>query len=188
MSTIGDGERIYVYIVDVEGVWIALVFSSWELRRRICKPIGMGREKSGDSPIPKNEGGIMSRITSLLLISFVLVQLNCNSSTESPEKDVYVKIDVESAFENDLVKVYLDSALLLDSSVTTNYTVDLAWSSGLCRLSGSSHTLLFSMVNEGLQKQFAIGLTDDTSTVVVRFDKGAKSIIFQQVKGTLLRD
>ncbi len=130
----------------------------------------------------------MSRIALLFVVLMALVQLNCKESTESSGKNVYVSIDVESAFQNDLVRVQLDNALLLESAVTTDNTISLAWSSGLRRLSGSTHTLLFSIVDQGIHKEFNIGLTNDTTTVVIRFNRATSVISIDQLKGLSLRD
>jgi hypothetical protein len=82
----------------------------------------------------------------------------------------------------------VDDKILAELKVTTNYTVNVAWSSGLQKLSGSHHTLLFSVVDYNVQKEFNIDLTNDTSTVVMRFNKESKFISIEQYKGLLLRD
>lgn len=123
-----------------------------------------------------------------LLCCAVFLQSGCTETTPSSGKEVFVSFEVESAFQNDLVTLLLDSKTLLESRVTTNYTVDLAWSSGLQKLSDDNHMLYFAVVEFGAHNTYAIDLTNDTSTVTINFDKATKQIRFQQYKGRLFRD
>ena len=127
---------------------------------------------------------------SLLKCLFVVVvlQSGCRESTQPSAKDVYIAFDVESAFQNDLVTILLDDKTLLESRITTNYTVSLAWSSGLKKLSSDHHSLYFSAVEYGVHNSYNVDLANDTSTVTIRFDKLTKQIRFQQYKGRLMRD
>lgn len=124
----------------------------------------------------------------LLVISLCLLQTSCDQSTEASGKDVYVNFEVESAFQNDMVKVQVDDKILTESKVTTDYTISLAWSSGLQKLSGSNHNLQFSVVDQKIQKEFTIDVTNDTSTVVMRFNKETAAVTIEQHKGLILRD
>ena len=130
----------------------------------------------------------MKTLFSLLIIPFVLFQISCEQSTDSAGKDVYISFDVESAFQNDSVKVQVDDRVFTKSKVTTNYTVNLAWSSGLQKLDGSTHKLIFSLIDSGIEKEFNVGVTNDTSTVVMRFNRESKLVTIEQYKGLLLRD
>jgi hypothetical protein len=130
----------------------------------------------------------MKRLSSFLLALAVWCNSGCNQSTESNAKEVYVSIEVESAFQNDLVTLLLDSKTLVEAQVTTNYTVDLAWSSGLQKLSNDNHVLYFAVVEYEAHKTYEIDLTNDTSTVTINFDRATKQIRFVQYKGILLRD
>jgi hypothetical protein len=118
----------------------------------------------------------------------VLWQSGCSESTQSTAKDVYVSFEVESAFQNDLVTLLLDGNTLLESRVTTNYSVSLAWSSGLRKLSGDTHLLYFELIEYGARNGYRIDLTNDTSTVTINFDKSTRQISFRQYKGRLFRD
>jgi len=125
----------------------------------------------------------------VFLIALVLSwQSGCSESTQSTAKDVYVSLEVESAFQNDLVTLLLDSKTLLESRVTTNYTVSLAWSSGLQKLSNDNHMLYFAVIEYAAHNTYEINLANDTSTVTINFDKSTRQIRFQQYKGILLRD
>ena len=130
----------------------------------------------------------MKRLSLFLLALAVWCNSGCNQSTESSAKEVFVSFEVESAFQNDLVTLLLDSKTLLESRVSTNYTVDLAWSSGLRKLSNDNHTLYFAVIEYGAHNTYKIDLANDTSTVTINFDRPTKQIRFVQYKGILLRD
>ena len=130
----------------------------------------------------------MYRVAILLLGTLLLVQLSCTESTGPTGKDMYISIDVESAFQNDPVRLQLDGTSLLDSTVTTNYTINLAWSSGLRRLEGPMHTLVFGIVGTHLQKSYTFDSSLDTSTVLIRFNRTAGIITIERIKGLLFRD
>jgi hypothetical protein len=125
----------------------------------------------------------------LFLIALTVFWLSgCNESTQPNAKEVFVSIEIESAFQNDLVRLILDNKTLLESRVTTNYTVSLAWSSGLRPLSNDAHSLYFEAIEYGAHNSCSIDLTNDTSTVTISFDRSRNQVIFRQFKGRLLRD
>lgn len=127
----------------------------------------------------------------LILFSFFLfliIQVGCKQSTELISSDMYVNFEVESSFQNDFVKVTLDDDILLESRITTDYTISLAWSSGLKKLSRDNHVLHFNVVEYGVQKYYNIDTKNDTSTVLLRFDKNTNQITIKQIEGILLRD
>ena len=133
----------------------------------------------------------MKTIIFFVSLISLITQAGCKQATESTTpitSDVYVSYEIESAFQNDSVKFTLDDKNLLESRITTNYTVSLAWSSGLQKLSRSSHTLHFAVVEYGVQKDYLIDTTNDTSTVLLGFDKTTKQISVRQIKGRFLRD
>ena len=121
-------------------------------------------------------------------MSVLVLNIGCHKSTEPIASDVYVNFEIESAFQNDAIRLFVDSQLLVDSTVTTDYTISLAWSSGLRKLSRNNHTLHFEVVDYAVQKDSAIDVTNDTSTVLLRFDKSTREISIQQIKGNILRD
>jgi hypothetical protein len=101
---------------------------------------------------------------------------------------MYVNFEIESAFQDDSVEVNFDDTMLMKSRVTTNYTVDLAWSSGLQKLSRNDHLLRFAVIEYGVQKDYTLDVTNDTSTVLMDFNKDTKKIDIRQFKGSFLRD
>lgn len=125
----------------------------------------------------------------IIFITFfpIVFQFGCKQATE-PEEVVYVSYEIENDFQNDFVILTLDGGILLESRVTTNYTVSLAWSSGLQKLSRKNHILNFFVVEYGLQKDFQIDTSNDTSAVLISFHKNNNQIDIRQIKGRMLRD
>ena len=138
--------------------------------------------------ISAKPGADMKSVLLSLIALAVFLQSGCSESTQPNAKEVYVSIEVESAFQNDLVTLLVDSKTLVEAQVTTNYTVDLAWSSGLQKLSNDNHMLYFAVVGYAAHNTYAIDLTNDTSTVTINFDRSTRQIRFAQYKGILLRD
>lgn len=115
-------------------------------------------------------------------------QVGCKHATEAPAPDVYVLYQIESAFQDDSVRLIVDDKILMQSRVSTNYTVNLAWSSELQRLSRNAHTLHFDVIQYGIQKDYKIDTANDTSSIFIRFNRDTKQISIEQMKGILLRD
>lgn len=130
----------------------------------------------------------MKVIILFVLLTLLISQIGCKQTTEPTLSDMYVSYEIESAFQDDVVKVTLDDKILLESKVTTNYTISLAWSSGLQKLSRTNHIINFVVVEYGVQKDFNIDIANDTSTVLFRFNKSTKQISIRQIKGRVLRD
>ena len=130
----------------------------------------------------------MKKIKFAGLIVIAVLLNGCKHSTEPTQPDIYVNYEIESAFQDDSVKLAVDNKILVESRVTTNYTISLAWSSGWQKLSRSNHTLHFSVVDYGIQKDYAIDTSNDTSTVFLRFNKNTNQIDIEQIKGMILRD
>lgn len=121
------------------------------------------------------------------MLMAVWILPGCNESTQPATKEVLVLVDVESDFQNDLVTLFLDDKTLLESRITTNYVLSLAWSSGFLKLSNDRHSLYFAVNEFGVRDSYNVDLTNDTSTVAIRFDRSTRQIHFQQFKGRLLR-
>jgi hypothetical protein len=134
-------------------------------------------------------GAVTMRLLCAWLIAAVVLSLaGCGESAQSPTKDVYVVFEVESDFQNDMVTLYLDYTTLLQSRITTNPVLSLAWSSGLQKLSNDGHFLYFAVSEQGAHGGYSLDLKDDLSTVTINFDRSTKQVIFRQYKGRLLRD
>ena len=120
-------------------------------------------------------------------ILILLLQFGCKQTTEPGTPDIYVSFEIEHTFENDSVQLSLDNKILLDSSVTTNFMLGLAWSSRLRKLSRNNHQLNFAVVEYGAQKDYTVDTSNDTSTVMLRFDKQTNQISIKQIKGRVYR-
>ena len=123
-----------------------------------------------------------------ILIITLMSYFGCEQTAGPSSSYVYVNYEIESAFQNDSVEVYLDNLTILKSRVTTNYTISLAWSSGLQMLSKDYHLLQFKVVDYGVKMDYPVETSNDTSTVLLRFNKNTKQISIKQIKGILLRD
>ncbi|MCX6134295.1 MAG: hypothetical protein NTU47_10830 [Ignavibacteriales bacterium] len=130
----------------------------------------------------------MHRFLVFLTLLAIFLQLGCHESTQPSLEEIAVLIELESAFKNDLVTLTLDNKMLLESRITTNDVLSLAWSSGFLKLSKESHSLHFAVVEFGAYVGYTIDLSNDTSTVAIGFDRSSKQIHLQQFKGRLLRD
>ena len=125
----------------------------------------------------------------ILFISLTIpfLQIGCKQATEPNASDIHVSFEIEYTFENDSVHQSLDNNILLDSNVTTNFMLGLAWSSRLRKLSRDNHQLNFAVIEYGVQKDFTIDTSNDTSTVLLRFDREANQISIEQIKGRVPR-
>lgn len=128
------------------------------------------------------------KITILFIsLTIPILQIGCKQTTEPEASDIYVSFEIEYTFDNDSVHLSLDNNILLDSSITTNFMLGLAWSSRLRKLSRNNHQLNFAVVEYGAQRDFTVDTSNDTSTVLLRFDKEANQISFEQIKGRVPR-
>ena len=130
----------------------------------------------------------MKSLLFTVLITTLILFTSCEQTTGPSSSYIYVNYEIESAFQNDSVEVYLDNETILKSKVTTNYTINLAWSSGLQKLSRDYHLLRFKVVDFGVKMDYTVNVSNDTSTVLLRFNKDSKQISIQQIKGIFLRD
>jgi hypothetical protein len=128
--------------------------------------------------------------TIIFFVSLITLasQIGCKQATEPASSAIYVSFEIGSTFHNDSVKVALDDKTLLDSRVTTNGTISLAWSSKLLKLSKDSHKLHFAVMDYGVQKDYNIDTANDTSTVLMSFDKNITQISIEQIKGIITRE
>jgi hypothetical protein len=128
---------------------------------------------------------IISFFAALFILFF---QTGCKQSTEPTGPDMYVSFELENSFQNDSVRVVVDNTILDDRRITTNAVLSLAWSSGLQRLSRNNHVVRLSVPEYGVQKEYSVGTTNDTSTVLIGFSKETKVIEIRQMKGRIFRD
>ncbi len=124
----------------------------------------------------------------IIILAPLFLQSGCKQATEPKASDIYVNFEIEYDFNDDSVKVALDEKILLESRVTTVRLIGVAWSSGLQKLSRAAHSLYFSVVEYGVHSDYLIDTTNDTSTVLLGFDKSTKEISIHQIKGVVIRD
>ena len=120
------------------------------------------------------------------LLSFFLT--SWSQSTTPIGKTVIVKCDIENDFRNDSVSVQLDSVILMEQRITTDYRLSLAWSGSFKILSGDKHILHFTIIESGLRKDLNVCTLNDTSTITIRFIRDSLQIEMIQFKGIVLRD
>jgi hypothetical protein len=121
----------------------------------------------------------------------ILTLFACNEKnqiTQTEQNEVYVNIEAESDFNNDSVKILLDNEALTESRITTNYTVNLAWSSGLRKISGNDCIIHCNLIEYGITGNFKIDTRYDTSTVTIIFNRNSGQVCFNQLSGLLYRD
>ena len=83
----------------------------------------------------------------------------------------------------------MDGKILLDSSISTDQSVGLAWSSGLKSMSPGVHILNIFMADYDIDTNYYFTASPgDTSTIRVRFDKTSNDINIRQIEGRILRD
>lgn len=114
----------------------------------------------------------------------------CNESnqpTQTEQKEVYVNIEAESDYNNDSVKIMLNDEVLVESKITTNYTVSLAWSSGLRKISGNNCRIQCDLVEYGIVGNYKIDTKYDTSTITIIFNRNSGQITFNQFRGLMYR-
>jgi hypothetical protein len=130
----------------------------------------------------------MKNLILFTLIIIFISHTGCEEATEPALPRVCVSFEIESAFQDDSVELVLDNKILAKSRVTTNYTISLAWSSGLQKLSKDDHKLHFSVVENNAEKDYLIDTSNDTSTVLLRFNRNTEQISINQIKGRIFRD
>jgi hypothetical protein len=127
----------------------------------------------------------------LILGNIIFTLFACNEQnqiTQTGQNEVYVNIEAESDFNNDSAKILLGNEALTESRITTNYTVNLAWSSGLRKISGNDCIIQCSLVEYGITRNFKIDTRYDTSTVTITLNRNSGQISFNQFSGLPYRD
>jgi len=123
----------------------------------------------------------------IIFTAVVLFFFSCNEETINqppPESsETLLSIQVDSHFDNDFVNLALNNINLLNSSVTTNYVVNIAWLKNQMLPSGN-HTIDFKMPDNGKERLHTFYLQDTLSVIIYFRD----SIYFVDYHGLPLRD
>lgn len=123
----------------------------------------------------------MKRCRFMLLLTGLLA--GCNPVTAPDSTEYFLIVELESAFENDSVTVVLDDEVLLNRRLTTDYSINMAWSSNLRVVTGARHTLHATMAEKQLSTTFTANLTADTTSMLVEFDAPNNQLTVRQVDG-----
>jgi hypothetical protein len=121
-----------------------------------------------------------------LFAGFLFALPGCNQTTQPAGPSTVLSIDLEYDFRDDLVKVELDDVTLLQSVIATNFSIDLAWSTGPRKVSIGTHTVRVLVNTIMAHDQYQFNLVD-TTTLVVRYNRQEKQLQSAQYKGMILR-
>ena len=116
----------------------------------------------------------------LLFIAFLLSAIlfgHCHQPIEPTTKSALARVDLESDFQNDSVKVEYDSQILFVGRVTTNYSVAAAWASGPLHTTENNHTITLSVYTDNATNQITTFIKD-TVVVAARYNHQTKRIDF----------
>jgi hypothetical protein len=130
----------------------------------------------------------MKHIAIFFCLFVTAILSGCKQTTEPSDTNFYVLFEAESSFQNDHVQAILDNKILLDSTITTNDVLSLAWGSRLQKLSKNDHTFKFILSDFGVQKNYIMKTQYDTTSILIRFDRDSNEISFKQIKGIMYRD
>jgi len=132
----------------------------------------------------------MKHQQSYLFFGFIFLTtlfLGCKQSNDPSTSHALARIDIESDFQNDSIKVEFDSQSLFVGRVTTNYTVSEAWTSGRLDVVEGNHTIKLTVYTDSTTNQISTKI-QDTVVVAVRYDRHTKQIDFQMYHYWLMRD
>lgn len=125
----------------------------------------------------------------LLFISVLILffcALSCNKSVSPEYSPAELRVDVESDFDEDYVKIELDNENILDEIITTNYTVCAAWLSGTINSTQGKHRVSVKILNQGVSGDYVF-IQKGLLTVRVMYDKISKRIKFSEYNGIVIR-
>jgi hypothetical protein len=112
----------------------------------------------------------------------------CKNNSVSPESEQsLLYIAAENGFNNDSVKIELNGRVLLNKSITTNYSVDLAWLSQSQILPQGNQSVKISIINDDIIDSCTINLKD-TVSLRINYDSKTRLITFSEYKGIIYRD
>lgn len=119
----------------------------------------------------------MRKISVLVLPLIILGGCKDNGSTLQPSPAVF-RIDLQSQFLDDSVRVLVDTRIVFEGRVTTNYTLSLAKSLSVDASTGQ-HDVSVQVVHPytGTEKDTAV-IVKDTLTVAVNLDERSGMLYF----------
>ena len=119
----------------------------------------------------------MRKISVLVLPLIILGGCKDSGSTLQPSPVVF-RIDLQSQFLEDSVRVLVDSRIVFEGRVTTNFTLGLAKSLSVDPSAGQ-HDVRVQVVHPytGTEKDTAV-VVEDTLTVAVNLDERSRMLYF----------
>ncbi len=127
--------------------------------------------------------------TFALSLAFAVVALlfGCREDVTHPTQiEPVLAVELGNTFDNDSVSIQLDGTQLFSGTVTTNLTISAAWLSGPMKSTSGNHTVRVSIINEGVQSVQRVDV-QDTTTVVINYDRSSRAISFEQFDRLLMR-
>lgn len=127
-------------------------------------------------------------IKNITCIILLVLMSGCKNNSVSPESEQsLLYIAAENGFNNDSVKIELNGRVLLNKSITTNYSVDLAWLSQSQILPQGNQSVKISIINDDIIDSCTINLKD-TVSLRINYDSKTRLITFSEYKGIIYRD
>jgi hypothetical protein len=119
----------------------------------------------------------MSKLTWLVLPLFILGGCKDNGVTLQPSPAVF-RVDLQSQFLDDSVRVTVDNRKVFSGRVTTNYSLGLAKSISVDASIGR-HNVLVQVIHpyRGAEKDTTVSVMD-TLTVAVTLDERSRTLYF----------
>jgi hypothetical protein len=121
------------------------------------------------------------------LLFLAILNLSCKQSSEPTSINALSRIDLESDFRNDSVKVEFDSQSLFVGRVTTDHAVSAAWTSSRLDITAGIHTIKLTVYTDSVSNQISTKI-QDTVIVAVRYERQTKQINFQMYNYWLMRE
>lgn len=111
-----------------------------------------------------------------LMIIFLAFTIECEEVNDPPRGNKLLSIDLASDFQNDTVRVELDDQLFYSGTVTTDYSLSLAWRMQVL-VSPGSHRVEVSVLNHEALGDTTFNM-QDTLTVYVTYERDEINVRF----------
>lgn len=102
-------------------------------------------------------------------------------------KDGVLLIILEQDYKNDSVMVSLNKTEIGRKRVTTNFSIDVAWSSGILIKPQGLYAISVANLDSGISKEFNFTLKD-TTEVDIRYDRKTNSFSYSVADHIFMRD
>jgi hypothetical protein len=126
----------------------------------------------------------ISIISILLLFSFYSCK---KDNVVQNNKDGVLLIILEQDYKNDSVMVSFNNIEIARKRVTTNFSIDVAWSSGILIKPQALYSIFVANLDSGISKEFNFSLKD-TTEVDIRYDRQSNSFSYSVADHIFMRD